>query len=353
MNRNYQKYKNSLRTMGVQFVLLLILSSLLACSKQEIVEENYMVKVDDVIIAEAELMVYAYQVYEEFLNIGGENVWEFEDFSGGKSAVEVAGEAVLKNIVRIKIIQKKADEFKIELSDEQKETSQSQALDYYRHLPEAFKQEHGITEETVNKVFVEFVRAKNVYTDLTSDLNPDEEAIQQRMLEESEYEQLLEMNPEELLTQTQFQRIFIAFDEANNATEVMNKVREEAINGEDFDSLIDEYNQGEEISITYTKAFIPEQFKKELIQLEEGEVSQVIINDVGAFLFKNIDIIEPTKKELEAYKEKFSEYEKTLRQKAIEKLKSEHFDVVYEEWRRNISVEINREQWGKVDFDFE
>lgn len=107
MDRSYHVHIHVIRIM----ILLLMVSSLLACSKSEQTQEEYMVKIDEEPVGEAEVMVYAYQVYEEFINIGGENVWEFEDFSGGKSAKEVAADAVLKNIVRIKTIQKKQMNF--------------------------------------------------------------------------------------------------------------------------------------------------------------------------------------------------------------------------------------------------
>lgn len=341
MDRSYQVYAHIVRIL----VLLLMLSSFLSCSKQDVVEEDYWVKIDDLAIGQAEVMIYAYQVYDEFINIGGENVWEFEDFSGGKSATEVARDAVLKNIVRIKTIQKKADEFRIELSEEQITASKRQGTQYYEQLPESFKQKHGITEERVHHVFLEFARASAVYNDLTSDLTPDEDTIRQRMRENQDYRQLLETSPKDLLTQIQVQEIFIPSD-ANDATE-------EVLNGKTFEELIDMYHQGDETLVTYTKATIPEAFEEELTNLEVGEISQVIRVDQGAYLFKLIEILEPSTEELKKFDENFMEFEAELRKKIINTLKSEHFDLVYEEWRRNTSVEINREQWGNVDFEFE
>ncbi len=53
-------------------ILLLLLSSFCQCSKPEETQETYMLKIDEMPVDEAEVMVYAYQVYEEFINIGGE-----------------------------------------------------------------------------------------------------------------------------------------------------------------------------------------------------------------------------------------------------------------------------------------
>ncbi len=148
-----------------------------------------------------------------------------------------------------------------------------------------------------------------------------------------------------MLTQIQVQEIFIPSDAID--------APEEVLNGRTFEELIDMYHQGDETLVTYTKATIPEAFEEELTNLEVGDISQVIRVDQGAYLFKLIEILEPSTEELKKFDENFMEFEAELRKKIINTLKSEHFDLVYEEWRRNTSVEINGEQWGNVDFEFE
>ncbi|WZL80684.1 hypothetical protein QBE53_12830 [Vallitaleaceae bacterium 9-2] len=349
MDRSYHVHIHVIRIM----ILLLLLSSFLSCSKQEETQETYMLKIDEMPVDEAEVMVYAYQVYEEFINIGGENVWEFEDFSGGKSALDVAAEAVLKNIVRIKTIQKKADEFRIQLSEEQVRISRTQGSKYYLQLPEAFRQEHGITEEIVHKVFIEFARARSVYNDLTSDLNPDEESVEQVMLENSEYRKLVETAPKDFLTQMTVWQIFVADDAQGTALDNIEHIYQQIIEGVDFEELAITYNQSDVMEQTYSKALLPEAFAFELAQLSEGEVSTILDDKDGYYLFKMMNIEEPSPAQLLDFNENFIEYEQKIRTETIEQLKSEHFDVVYDEWRRNTIVDVDREQWEKVDFDFE
>ena len=113
----YSGIKNFYKKGLLFLIMLLILSSLFACSKSEIPSEviDYVISVNDDEVQQNEVMIYVYQVVEEFQSIGGEEVWEFEYFSGGKSAIQVAKEAVLEYIVRIKVHNKKSIELKVTL----------------------------------------------------------------------------------------------------------------------------------------------------------------------------------------------------------------------------------------------
>lgn len=231
--------------------------------------------------------------------------------------------------------------------------SRMQGSQYFLQLPTAYQQEHGVTEEIVHKVFIEFARAKSVYNDLTSDLQPNTEQIQQIMLEDSDYQKLVETDFKEFLTQLYLQQLFIGKDGEQDPQQTMETVYQKALEGVTFEELAATYPQSERMEIAYSKALIPEAFALDLVNLEEGEISKVLVDDAGASIFKVTEIEEPSIEQLRDFEANFRAYEEEIRNQAIEQLKSEHFDAVYEEWRRNTRVDVNREQWGKVDFDFE
>ncbi len=362
---------NGRRTFGnhikriAYIVLLLFTGSLLACSesvKPDTEEESYVFKVDNNIVEEPEVMVYIYQVMNDFEEVGGEGVWEFEDFSGGKSAVEVAKGAVIDNIVRIKVLQDKAVEMAITLTSEESTDTISEADAYYASMDEGYKDKYGIEDIQMRRVFKEYAVAAKVLTTITEDFVPKDEDIQAEMQKNQEYMNIREIEPEILLTEMTYERFYLTKiedgteegpvlleeDVINKKRELAQEVLTRAQEGEDFSKLIEEEGDEAQVTFSFSEALIPEEYESVIRYLEVGQYSDVIETDNGFHIFKLISVSQPTEDDLELFHSNFVSYEEQLRVTAIDDLKKRAFDSLYLEWKQNANVIINTEKWNNI-----
>jgi foldase protein PrsA len=140
------KMKSTYEWISKYILLFMCIFCLVGCSsKKEIKEEldtyndnDKLITIDDVGIEVDEVMPYLLQVKMEFEELGGEDVWDHNDFSGGKKAEDVAKLAVLDNLIRTKILVKKSDEMGITITDGEEEEVRSQALKYYNEPKKAY-----------------------------------------------------------------------------------------------------------------------------------------------------------------------------------------------------------------------
>ncbi|MBN2220786.1 MAG: peptidylprolyl isomerase [Vallitaleaceae bacterium] len=340
-------------------LMILALGSLVSCAKKP-EDASYLVEVDGVKVQKNEVMIYVHRIVEEFVRVGGENVWEFEDFSGGKSALEVAKESVLENLVRIKVLNRKAQGMGIVLNEEEQQLVKTQSKEYQISMKENYRLEHKITSELIESVFMEFAIANRVIELSTADFTPKEDDIQVKMQKSVEYQKLLSAEPLELLTDLEVEFIFFSFlnkqeDEIDNLRKLAEKIKERLDEGEDFYSLQRQFSEIEKDptgtlgyegngSFTFSMAFLPEGFES-LKGLEKNEISDIMEKDTGYYIFLVKSIQQPTAEEVKDYQDNFKIYEESVRNAAIEELKLEAFNTFYIEWQKAAIVRLNKEEW--------
>lgn len=369
--RNKRLYKKAILIV----FMLLMLSSLFACSKKELAEEkeSYILKISDEIIPTNEIMVYVYQVVEEFQNIGGQEVWEFEDFSGGKSATEVAKDAVLENILRMKVLNEKSIELNIQLDEEDINEVKLKASNYLAAMTPAFVSDNNITLELMEELFAEFAISEKVIRYITNDYNPSEELIDEAMLENEEYARLREFEPLDLLTEYTVSHILLQTKEKNQSGEYVMltdgekelqynlalEIEERAKSGEDFKFLMDSYSEeiyeigtNEYGVYKFSKALLPEQFKVGLVNLGTGEISSIIESESGYHIFKVDDIKLPSDEEVKTFEENYLLYLDNLRKSVIDSLKKEAFEELYFKWKESVNISIDSDAWDEISLRF-
>lgn len=373
----------SIRTIFFVLIVSLIIIGFTGCAKEKttVTEEQNILVVDDVVVEQPEIMIYVYQVVEEFQRIGGENVWEFEDFSGGKSAVEVAKDAVLENIIRIKVINKKAVELGISLSDEQVQNARQKANEYFKTMKTEYISSHSITLSLMEKVFYEFALSNEVVKNVTSDFTPSNEVVEQRMLENDEYNRVKNVDITLLLTEIEAQHIFIetrtkdssgnyiplSDTEKNEKYNLAESLYERAMNGEAFDSLVTEYSDertaddngimGETIpeseqqgigDYIFSKGLLTDTPFSSLMDLNEGDVSKIIEDATGFHIFKIISIILPTDEKINSFNTDFAAFEADLRKSTEQDVINESFEQLYKQWKELAKVTLDRAQWDAI-----
>lgn len=373
----------SIRAIYIVLIVSLIFVAFSGCSKEKNVtpEVQNILVVDDVIVTEPEIMIYVYQVVEEFQRIGGENVWEFEDFSGGKSAVEVAKDAVLENIIRIKVINKKAVELGITLSDEQVQNARQKADEYFKSMKSEYIANHKITLSLMEEVFYEFAVSNEVINNVTSDFTPSNETVEQRMQENEEYNKVKNVDITLLLTEIEAQHIYIetrtkdtggnyipmSEAEKNEKNKLAQTIYEKAVNGESFDTLLTDYSDekstddelvmGESIKnpqqqsvgkYIFSKGLLTDTPFASLMNLKEGDISSIIEDTTGYHIFKIKSIILPTEDKINSFETDFVAFEAELRKSTEQDIVNESFEQLYEQWKELAKVTLDRAQWDTI-----
>lgn len=350
-----------------KYILLFICIMFLfitACNKKT---EDTLLTINNQHIESDEIMLYLLQVKLEFEQLGGEDVWEHNDFSGGKKAEDVAKQGVLENIIKTKILVEKSAEMGIYLTEEEEGELKNQALKYINQLDDSDVEAYGLNEKIVIDSFKEFLLSTKVMEEATKEYTPEQEKIEQMLMENNDYVKFKEQQPEEVLKQYKVKHLLIKTHEKNEKNEyvlisddILNTAKDKAEEalarakaGENFDQLIKEYSQAEDLDESNGEHSLSASILTgELAiinDLRPGEISEVLKTNQGYHIVKLIDIYEPSKEEIEDYKTAFKNWEETLKNDYKKSLKLEAFNEIYKEWRNNSSIQVNEKQWEQID----
>lgn len=347
-------------------LLLLLIGSLIGCvQKDKRMIGPLVLTVDGEKVGLAEVKLYMLQIKAEFEQAAGETVWEIEDFSGGKTAIEVAKQGVLENIVRVKILNKKAKDTGIVLTEQMKTDIEAKALQYYSGLSKADIETYKITQELVTKVFEEFQIANDMMTSVTNDYTPSDTQIQEKLDENSEYVDLKSVDLESLFTQITVGHIYaqtvtqgdtdnpvsLSDEEKQDKWTNMVQALKEIKAGRDFESVVLDYSEepeNDQKGVTIlSKARIEPAFSV-LLNMKPGQVTDILDSGDGYHIFKVLDIKVPTETELKEYEVNYNNWLNDLKKTAVEDLKKAVFDKIYQEWKSNVEINVTASQWDAI-----
>lgn len=270
---------------------------------------------------------YLFGAAETFEKTGGEDIWE-TDFDG-RSAKDVAKENALDTIKMAVIVSQKAESLGISLTDEEKATIKESAASNFSELTEEEKAAYGVTVEDVESLFLKAYIYSKTINKLAEDIEIDNEEF-------AEYFSAYAAGYKESYTQFAIQNILVSDEETASL------VAQKASSGEDFKSLIAEYEMDEDLkesdgAATLYKSSLESIFNIPL-DMTEGEV-KVIPSPDGYYIIKLNQIISPTDSELE---------EIVLDSYKAEKA-SEALNVEYEKWLADSEVSINEKLWNEME----
>jgi hypothetical protein len=202
---------------------------------------------------------------------------------------------------------------------------------------------------------------------MTKGYVPKEKELNNKLLEDEYYARIQSNDLEDIMISLKVKHIFIKTHEKNDndefvlissdiekkAKEEIEKIYNKAIAGEDFTNLVKRYSQEESTKDNDGEYIIPirlldDKFQS-LIELEPGEISDIKKSDYGYHIFKLLEKVPPTDKELKEFQEEFQKYESQLKEEYKEKLKSDAFNKMYSEWKNNTFIDFNEELWARID----
>ena len=355
------------RILSIILAITIIFAFIGCIKNKEESKENITITINDEKISIEEVMIYVLQIKTEFEQLGGEDVWEIEEFSGGKTASEVAKQGALENLIKIKLLNQNAQFMNISLSGEEEKEARKKALEYYSNIDEKYIKNYNISKGIVESIFIENQIASKVTENIMNRYNPSEEEINKKLLNNEDYIKLYDKDVEDILTQVTVKHVFtkthiesgkgeyvaLSKDSQEKAYGKIKEARKRALNGESFDLLIELYSEDENKDetkgvYTFSEALMTLMYKEALKNINIGGISEIVKSQQGYHLFKVISRSNPTQAEVKEYKENFTNWTEALKNEYVNELKREAFNETYEDLKTNASIIINNDIWNSI-----
>lgn len=289
--------------------------------------KNEIFKIGSASCTVEEAMVYLTTTQNQYENIYGAEIWNTS--LNGVTLEENVKETVLAKLAQIKTMYLLAQEKEITMEAEEALVAAAGA-EYYQSLNETEKELLGVTQETVEKLYLEYAMANKVYEEIIRDVNPeisDDEArtitVQQILIRTSRSDGAGNQIPySETAKQAAYQKAC--------------EVREMAAEGEvDFTELASRYSEDTNITYSFGKGDREEAYETVAFQLETDEVSQVVETEAGYYIIKCVNTF--NREETDANKLEI-----------VEKRKKEVFGQEYDQFVETLVRSLNQECWDNV-----
>lgn len=280
--------RRSLRRLLSAAVLLLALS-VCACGDKEDNESNTKVilttgfargeifRIGSVSCMKSELMVYLTNTQNQYENVFGEEIWQ-QDFNG-VTLEENVKETVLARIARVKSMTLLAHEMGVSLSEQERALCGQAAEEYVSSLNERERELLEISQEQIDAMYQDYALADKVYHYIIRDINPeisDDEArtitIQHILLKTT--------------TGGTNGGFALSEEEKEERYELALELCERLEAGEDFESLMELYNEADENTLFVRRGDREESFEEAAFSLENGQVSEIVETTQGYEILK-------------------------------------------------------------------
>lgn len=348
--------------------LIAVLLVLFGCAGKQAVKQY--LSVDGEKVYENEVMLYLLQTYNEFEELGGSEVWEISDFSGGKSASDVAKQGAIDNLIMTKVLVEKAVELGLSLDETTRQSVEDKSVSYFESLEPSFVERYGVTQEVVRRVLIDNKIAVLVEASTKGSYEVTTEELGAKLLMNEEYNWLktkINDGIETMLSVYTIEHIVTYTHEKDSSNlwmplsqekvELARKQIEEAeaavAAGMSFEDALLLYTQDPKATKENTQSEVallqlPDVFSDSLSVLEVGDISDIIVSEYGYHLFKVVDKVPSTAEETKLFNESFKEWEQALFDDARKVIVDEAFDELYDKWSQNVKVVIE-DVWSEVD----
>lgn len=325
------------------FLLLVILAgiSIAGCTKTqeeektEIVlttdfKENEVFRINTESCTTPEMMVYMSTLQVQYESVFGREIWEKD--LGGFTLEQQLKDTILARLAQIKVMNLLAKNYGVTLSEEENALIEKAAAEYLSKLKPGEISAMGVTEEMIEMLYREYAMANKVYSEITKDINPeisDDEArnISVKHILIKTYS-LDEKGEKVEYTERQKE------DAHKRIREIQKKIR----NGEDFDSLVEEYNEDDKSVHIFGKGTMPKEFEEASFNLDTDQISGIVETEYGYHIIKCISTFD--RDETDQNKVKI-----------VEERKNEAFNQVYVEFVKGLYSNLNRKLWDSLTFE--
>ena len=276
----------------------------------------------------------------------GDSMWSMqisEDDEGNPITMEgMVKQNVIEQIKQVKVLVNKADELKVSLTDEEKETAKKNARTFAgEEEGKAILDETGATQDLIQKIYEENALASKVQQEVVKDV--DTEVSDDEARHTTVYKLVFPVTN----TDEETGAVTDMTDEEKAAQKKKaQKAYKEIKAGKDIEEVAQAYGVDENASETYGagESSGGESFEKKIASMKDGDISGVLTTDEGYVIAK-----------LVAYTDE--EATAAEKESIVSERQSEAYQKQYEEWTKELDEDwdyekdVDQDAWAQVIFD--
>lgn len=269
-----------------------------------------------------ELKVYLTTAQKQYENILGVDMWD-RDF-GGVTLESYLKETILGQIAQIKSMTLLAEEYHIELSEQEQKKVNEAAKKYYDSLNQAEKDYMEIDEETIASLYQEYALANKVYEEITQNVDTEVSDDEARKITVQEIFFQAGEGDAKNHKSAQYKKAKSVLKEAKKADA-------------DFLKLAEENSDKETVEYTFGKGEQEQEIETAAFNLATDQISDIVETKDGYVIMKCISNFD--REQTDANKAEI-----------VNKRKTEAFDAVYDEFIRKQPSQLNDKLWDSISF---
>ena len=285
-------------------------------------------RIEDMSCTEAEFMVYLINSEDTYVEGFGRDILNVN--IGEASMEDSIKENCLATLAQVKAMNLLAVQNGIELTDEEKALVLEAGNEYYSSLNEdEIDAMSGITPEQMTKLYEEYATANKLYEYIIRDINPEISDDEARTITGEQivlYTWTLDSDGKKVTMSDSEKK-----QEYNTALGILAQINE----GADFDSLVDQYNEAEEGTVSFGKGEVEAVLEEAAFNLGNEEVSGVIEASDSYVIMKCINNF--NREETEENKVRI-----------VEERKHEVFGEQYNAFVKDLSRLLNTDMWNRI-----
>lgn len=235
-------------------------------------------RIGSVSCMKSELMVYLTNTQNQYENVFGEEIWR-QDFNG-VTLEENVKETVLARIARVKSMTLLAQEMNVSLSEGERALCGRAAEIYYSSLSERERELLEITQEQIDAMYQDYALADKVYHYIIRDINPEISDDEARTIT---IQHILLRTTTAVGTDGGFA---MSEEEKGERYTLAVELSGRLENGEDFESLMELYNEAAENTLYVRHGDMDEAFEDAAFSLENGQISGIVETPQGYEILK-------------------------------------------------------------------
>ena len=292
-------------------------------------EKNEIFRINSVSCNRAELMVYLTNTQNQYENVFGSQIWE-KDFNG-VTLEENVKETVLARIARIKAMTLLAAQEEVTLDENEVAMANEAAKEYFHSLNDREVELLDVSLDQISRMYQEYALANKVYQYIIKDINPEISDDEARTI-----------TVEHILIKT------YTLDAEGNMIEATTAAKEEAYRiacevydkleaGEDFESLMEQYNEDATNTYSLRHGEMDKIFEETAFSLETGEISSIVETAYGYEIIKCVSTFDREQTDMNKIK-------------IVEERKKQVFEAQYEEFVSTLTKKLNDSLWKEIVF---
>ena len=275
-----------------------------------------------------EMMIFLTNIQKTYENVFGEEIWNLS--SDGLTFEDSVKNTALARLAQIKTMYLMAISRGISLDGRETENVKKATEEYWSSLTEEEILALGITEDTVENLYMQIALAQKAYEEIIKDISPeisDDEAryVKVRII----YMRTAYRNGDSLIpyADAEFARVY------NTLLDIRNGLTSGEL---DFETEAARYNEAGESVISFGKGTMDPKLEDEAFSLASGDISRIIETADGLYLMQCISTLDRSQ----------TDANKIL---ITEKLRDEAFESVYDEYLESLIRNLNTELWNSIE----